>query len=53
MRVLGLGESRVEELLRPLMLELTNPTLAPYALPSEMYLRLTAKACLLYTSRCV
>lgn len=44
MRVFGLGESRVEELLRPLMLELTNPTLAPYALPSEMYLRLTAKA---------
>ena len=42
--VFGMGESRVEELLRPLMLRLHNPSLAPYAKPTEMYLRITAKA---------
>lgn len=44
LHVFGLGESKVESMLRPLMLELKNPTLAPYAKPSEMYLRVTAKA---------
>lgn len=43
-RVYGLGESVVEQKLRSLMLEMTNPTLAPYAATTEMYLRLTAKA---------
>ena len=43
-RVYGLGESAVEQRLRPLMLEMTNPTLAPYASTAEMSLRLTAKA---------
>ena len=43
-RVIGLGESFVEDKLRPLMLSLHNPTLAPYARTGEMSLRLTAKA---------
>lgn len=43
-RVFGLGESAVEQQLRPLMLEMKNPTLAPYAATAEMSLRLTAKA---------
>lgn len=40
----GLGESAVEQELRPMMLEMKNPTLATYAGTAEMYLRLTAKA---------
>ncbi len=43
-RVYGLGESAVEQRLRPLMLRMRNPTLAPYAATAEMSLRLTAKA---------
>jgi len=42
--VFGLGESAMEAKLRPLMLELTNPTLAPYAKSGECLLRVTAKA---------
>jgi len=42
--IFGLGESAVEEKLRPLMEELSNPTLAPYAKDGEVMLRLTAKA---------
>ena len=42
--IFGLGESAVEEKLRPLMENLHNPTLAPYAKESEVMLRLTAKA---------
>ena len=42
--IFGLGESAVEEKLRPLMEELRNPTLAPYAKDGEVMLRLTAKA---------
>jgi len=42
--IFGLGESSVEELLRPLMENLYNPTLAPYAKDGEVMLRLTAKA---------
>ncbi|MEG1917993.1 MAG: competence/damage-inducible protein A [Oscillospiraceae bacterium] len=44
LRVFGMGEAQVEERLRPLMLRLENPTLAPYAKPAEMFLRVTAKA---------
>ena len=43
-RVFGVGESRIDELLRPLMDRLENPTLAPYAGNAECMLRLTAKA---------
>jgi len=42
--IFGLGESAVEEKLRPLMENLKNPTLAPYAKDGEVMLRLTAKA---------
>jgi nicotinamide-nucleotide amidase len=42
--IFGLGESAVEDMLRPLMISLENPTLAPYAKTGEVSLRLTAKA---------
>ncbi|MCL2820928.1 MAG: competence/damage-inducible protein A [Oscillospiraceae bacterium] len=42
--IIGLGESAVEDKLRPLMESLNNPTLAPYAKDGEVMLRLTAKA---------
>lgn len=44
LRVFGLGESMVENLLRDDMNELRNPTLAPYAKTGEVELRITAKA---------
>ena len=43
-RIFGIGESSVEDKLRGLMTELTNPTLAPYAKEGEVLLRVTAKA---------
>ena len=43
LRVIGVGESLVEEKLKHLM-DSENPTIAPYAQPMEMHLRLTAKA---------
>ncbi len=43
-KIFGMGESAVETLLRQRMLELHNPTLAPYAKSGEVELRLTAKA---------
>ena len=43
-KVFGLGESEMESRLRPMMLELKNPTLAPYAKDGECMCRLTAKA---------
>ncbi|HJP82996.1 MAG TPA: CinA family nicotinamide mononucleotide deamidase-related protein, partial [Fimbriimonadaceae bacterium] len=43
LRVCGLGESFVEDRIRELMRG-GNPTVAPYAHPSEVHLRLTAKA---------
>ncbi len=42
--IFGLGESYVEDKLRPLMLRLKNPTLAPYALEGSVRLRVTAQA---------
>jgi len=42
--IFGLGESSVEDKLRPMMENLMNPTLAPYAKDGEVMLRLTAKA---------
>jgi nicotinamide-nucleotide amidase len=44
LKIFGMGESAVETLLHDRMLELTNPTLAPYAKTGEVELRLTAKA---------
>ncbi|NLO48579.1 MAG: competence/damage-inducible protein A [Clostridiales bacterium] len=43
-RIFGMGESAVEDKLRPLMTALDNPTLAPYAKTGEVSLRVTAKA---------
>lgn len=44
LRVIGLGESRVAELLKPLLEAQTNPTIAPLAHLGEMHLRITAHA---------
>lgn len=41
-RIFGMGESAVEDKLREYMLELNNPTLAPYAKEGEVMLRVTA-----------
>jgi nicotinamide-nucleotide amidase len=43
LKVLGLGESVVEDKVRDLMAG-SNPTLAPYAKPDGVHLRITAKA---------
>lgn len=43
LRVIGIGESKVEEMLHEVMSS-NNPTIAPYAQPMEMHLRITAKA---------
>jgi len=42
--IFGMGESMVEDKLRELMQDLSNPTLAPYAKDGEVMLRLTARA---------
>lgn len=44
LRVFGIGESHIDELLRRQMTELKNPSLAPYAKFNECILRVTAKA---------
>ena len=44
LHIFGMGESSVEDRLRSRMLELQNPTLAPYAKDGEVRLRVTAKA---------
>ena len=44
LKVAGLGESTMEEKIHDLMVEQTNPTIAPLAKYSEVHLRLTAKA---------
>lgn len=43
MHVFGIGESALEDMLHPL-LDGINPTVAPYAKPGEVHLRVTAKA---------
>lgn len=43
-KVCGIGESRVEELLIDLIDQQSNPTIAPYAKTGEVHLRVTAKA---------
>lgn len=42
-RVIGLGESRMAEMLEDLIVESVNPTLAPYAREGEASLRVTAR----------
>lgn len=44
LRIFGLSEPQVQELLSPLMNEAVNPSLAPYAKTGEVMLRMTAKA---------
>lgn len=51
LRIFGMGESRVENLLRERMNALSNPTLAPYAKDGECELRITAKAADAQTAR--
>ena len=43
-RIFGLGEPKVQELLSEVMDEAVNPSLAPYAKTGEVMLRMTAKA---------
>ncbi len=43
LRVVGMGESHVEEMIRDLM-DSEQPTVAPYAHPGEVHLRITARA---------
>ncbi len=43
-RVFGLGESAMEDILHNEMATMTNPTIAPYAKTSECFARITAKA---------
>jgi nicotinamide-nucleotide amidase len=43
LRVVGLGESAVEDRVRDLMRSGTNPTIAPYAHTGECHLRVTAR----------
>ena len=43
-RIFGMGESKMESILAPLMNSLENPTAAPYAEPGECKVRVTARA---------
>lgn len=43
LRVVGLGESRVADLLEEVIAKQTNPSLATYCSPSEVQVRITAK----------
>lgn len=43
-QLIGIGESSVEHILKDLMVQSTNPTLAPYAKEGEVNLRITASA---------
>ncbi|MCL2527759.1 MAG: competence/damage-inducible protein A [Defluviitaleaceae bacterium] len=44
LKIVGLGESRVETILQDLIAAQTNPTIAPYAKLTEVALRITAAA---------
>lgn len=44
LRVIGVGESAAEDMLKDIFREQTNPTIAPYAKEGEVHLRITAKA---------
>ena len=43
-KTFGLGESMLEDAIKDLMKNQTNPTIAPYAKTGEVHLRVTAKA---------
>jgi nicotinamide-nucleotide amidase len=43
-RIFGTSESRLDNILRPRMSQMTNPTMAPYAKEADCLLRITAKA---------
>jgi nicotinamide-nucleotide amidase len=42
--IFGMGESKVEDVLRDMMVSFTNPTIAPYAKQGEVQVRVSAKA---------
>ena len=44
LRVIGVGESAAEDMLKEIFAAQTNPTIAPYAKEGEVHLRITAKA---------
>ena len=44
LNLFGVGESAAESILRKLMIDSLNPTVAPYAKPGEVQLRITARA---------
>jgi len=44
LKVVGLGESAVAEMLKPILEAQTDPTIATYAYPGEVRLRITTKA---------
>lgn len=44
LRVIGVGESAAEDMLKEIFNTQTNPTIAPYAKDGEVHLRITAKA---------
>ena len=43
-KICGIGESQAETIIKDLLDEQTNPTIAPYAKTGEVHLRVTAKA---------
>ena len=43
-KIFGMGESEMEQILRPMMNAAVNPTIAPYAKSCECLVRITAKA---------
>lgn len=44
LKVMGIGESKVEEMIEEIINGQTNPTVAPYAKGAEVHLRITCKA---------
>jgi nicotinamide-nucleotide amidase len=44
LRICGIGESKMEDMLRDLISNQNNPTIAPYAKTGELTLRITSKA---------
>ena len=44
LKVAGIGESMVEQMIKPLILAQDNPTIAPYAKTAEVWIRVTAQA---------
>lgn len=43
-KICGIGESKVEDMIQDLIAGQTNPTIAPYAKTGEVHLRVTARA---------